>query len=511
MPSPVLGRIGLALASTAATAALLVGVEFALRAFDLGAAADRDPLHGFSMTAQRFERVEAEDGAAVYRLIGAPDLATATFRAEKQPGAFRIFVVGGSSAAGVPYGYEHCFAAWLNERLRAELPGIPMEVVNVSASGFGTRRILNRVRQLAAFEPDLLIVYSGHNEFSEARYFAKIIDMNPVLFGLWDHFASTRLYGVLSPLLTRDEPGGKKPLDLAAAHAPQQMFFVSEVGEGAGDHAFAKRRWSEIESEYRRNLSEMIRAMQSAGARVMLLSLSQNFADWPPGASRHAPDLTSTDLGAWKRWAAEGDARAADDCDAALDAWQRALAIDDAYASLHFRIASCWRKLGHLDRARESYRLASDLDRAPLGAPTRFNGILRELADEYGTLFLDVDAALREDDEDGLVGDDHIIDVMHPRLKTHMRIAREIAHALRREGVPVGREEWRTGAYREPDVESIYAAQPTLRTDEHLVRALMCYLGRRADCVREEVAAILVLEPDHPIARQLAKSAEAED
>lgn len=511
MPRPDLGRIGLALASIAATAALLVGAELALRAFDLGAVANRDPLHGFSATARQFERAETEDGTAVYRLVGSPDLAAATFRAEKQPGAFRIFVVGGSSAAGVPYGYEFSFAVWLNERLRAELPETPVEVANVSASGFGTRRILNRVRQLAAFEPDLLIVYSGHNEFAEARYFAKFIHMNPVLFALWDRLVSTRIYGVLSPLLGRDDPRGKKPLDLAAAHAPQQMFLATEVGEDVGDHARAKRRWSQIEAEYRRNLSEMIHTMQTAGARVMLLSLTQNFADWPPGASRHGPNLTPIELGKWERWAAEGDARAADDCGAALDAWHRALAIDDAYASLHFRMAGCWRELGDRERARDHYRLASDLDRVPLGAPTRFNGILRELADEYGTLFLDVDAALLEDDEDGLIGDDHIIDVMHPRLKTHMRIAREIAASLRGEGIPVARERWHAGAYREPDVEAIYEAKPNLETDQHLIRALMCYLGKRADCVREEIEAIFALEPDHPVARQLAKSLGGED
>jgi len=212
------GRIALLLASTALTATLLVGLEFTLRAFDLGSPADRDPLHGFSKTAQPFERVEAEDGTAIYRLIGASESSTTRFRAEKQPGAFRVFVVGGSSAAGIPFGYEYSFAAWLKRRLLVELPGIPVEVVNVSASGFGTRRLLNRVRRLAAFEPDLLIIYSGHNEFAEARYFAEIIDMNPVLFGLWDRLVSTRIYGLLSPLFRRDESKADKTLVGGRAH-----------------------------------------------------------------------------------------------------------------------------------------------------------------------------------------------------------------------------------------------------------------------------------------------------
>ena len=191
---------------------------------------------------------------------------------------------------------------------------------------------------------------------------------------------------------------------------------------------------------------------------------------------------------------------------AALEAWQQALAIDDGHALLHYRVAGCWRRLGRFDRARESYRRASDLDRVPLGAPTRFNSILRELADEHGALFVDVDAALRADDEDGLIGNDHIIDVMHPQLETHIRIAREIAQALRAEGIPVDGAEWGAAVYSEPDVEAIFTANPELRIDRHLVRALMCRLANRAECVREEISTIFALDPAHPVARQLATS-----
>jgi lysophospholipase L1-like esterase len=511
MPSPDRGRIALLLASSLLTAALLVTVEGTLRVFDLGSTADRDPLHGFSKNAQPFERVEAADGSGVYRLIGAPESSITSFRAEKLPGTFRVFVVGGSSAAGVPYGYEHSFSAWLEQRLVVELPGVPVEVVNVSASGFGTKRLLNRVRRLAAFEPDLLIVYSGHNEFAEARYFAEIIDMNPVLFDLWDRLVSTRSYGVVSRLLKRGAPNPDEPLDIEAARTPQQMFFVSEPGGAESDQAAVARRWQEIESQYRDNLREMIDAMQSVAANSMLLSLTQNFADWPPGASGHGAGLTSAELTEWQELSDEGDARVEADCAAALDAWQRALAIDEAYASLHYRVAACRRELGRFDGARESYRLASDLDRVPLGAPTRFNAILRELADERGLLFVDIDAALRVGDDDGLIGNDHIIDVMHPRLETHIRIAREIAEVLRREGLPVGHAEWRTADYSEPQVEAIFAARPKLRIDQHLVRALMCQLAMRSECVRQEVAAIFELDPDHPVARQLAKSAEGDE
>ena len=93
---------------------LLVSIELALRALGVGGGRPaHDPFAGFSHVVPLFEPVTRPDGTAVFALSAAR-LRSATgraithpqhqFLAAKPAGTFRIFVVGESSAAGVPYG-----------------------------------------------------------------------------------------------------------------------------------------------------------------------------------------------------------------------------------------------------------------------------------------------------------------------------------------------------------------------------------------------------------------------
>ena len=86
------------------------------------------------------------------------------FQVHKPAGTFRIFVIGESPAAAVPYGTALSFAGWLAQRLTAQAPGVHWEVVNAAVGGLQSWSALTIVRDIARYEPDLLVVYLGHNE-----------------------------------------------------------------------------------------------------------------------------------------------------------------------------------------------------------------------------------------------------------------------------------------------------------------------------------------------------------
>ena len=77
-----------------------------------------------------------------------------TFSARKPPDRFRIFVIGGSTAAGVPYPVNLGFSGWLERALDAALPQADVEVVNAAVSGYASRRVLLAAREIAEYEPD---------------------------------------------------------------------------------------------------------------------------------------------------------------------------------------------------------------------------------------------------------------------------------------------------------------------------------------------------------------------
>jgi len=57
------------------------------------------------------------------------------FPAVKAPGTFRIFVIGESEAAGLPYYPSFAFASWLGMRLASQAPDVRWEVVNAALGG----------------------------------------------------------------------------------------------------------------------------------------------------------------------------------------------------------------------------------------------------------------------------------------------------------------------------------------------------------------------------------------
>ena len=236
--------------------------------------------------------------------------------------------------------------------------------------------------------------------------------------------------------------------------------------------------------------------MRDAGARTALLTLSQNFSGWPPNVSVHNRRVSPEAKAAWRRAVRQGDVLAPSDCAGALVAWRSALALEDGFALLHFKIAGCEQRLGHLDEARSQYRLASDLDRFSQGAQLSFNAILRDVAASEGAILIDVDAALVQASGGRLVGDDLFVDAVHPNLRGHQVIAEAVADALRLAAIPVPASHWRADAYVDPDPTSVVAADPELAVKERLSHALCCYAAGRTSCALHDLDAAKELTKD---------------
>ena len=507
----VVERLGLVVGGLVAGVGLLVVAELALRALGIQPpAAQSDPFAGFSRVVPMFAPAVRADGMKVYRVSAARTIAATghdsqepqrEFLPDKAPGTFRVFVIGDSSAAGVPYGTGYAFSTWLGRRLAAELPGVPSEVVNAAMPGYATRRLTVLVDEIAGYAPDLVIVYNGHNEFAERRFYAHLLDTDPRLFRLRERLVSTRLWGLLAGLLPRGRTrtdGGTPRFQIEEGHEAREMFAV--LNERAGGHGYPTARERAYgEMLYRRNLEYIVRTARAAGARVMLLTLSQNFAGWPPGASAHRSGLSADDLATWTRLVEDGT-RAADeahDCPAALAAWGRALAIDDAFADLQYRMARCEERLGDFDAARARYRVASDLDQVPHGAPTHFNDVIREVARAEGALLADADGALVRGSAHGLVGNDLFADWVHPNIGAHQLIAAAIADELRRAGVPAPAERWTRDAYADPDPGALLAADPGLRVREHFALMGACLLAHREVCALGEADTLIASDPSN--------------
>ena len=66
---------------------------------------------------------------------------------------------------GVPFGMAATIPALVRKQLRRLYPDLDIEVVNLGASAINTNVIREMVPQFLSLDPDLVLVYAGHNEF----------------------------------------------------------------------------------------------------------------------------------------------------------------------------------------------------------------------------------------------------------------------------------------------------------------------------------------------------------
>ena len=111
-------------------------------------------------------------------VVCSPRMVRGSFPRRKEPGAFRVFIVGSSQAMGSPYVFQRFntisrlfpneggLATWLQDYLSAALPGRAVEVINAAqGNSVAMNRHLEVFREVAAAgSPDLVVVLAGNNE-----------------------------------------------------------------------------------------------------------------------------------------------------------------------------------------------------------------------------------------------------------------------------------------------------------------------------------------------------------
>jgi hypothetical protein len=94
-----------------------------------------------------------------------PEPASDIFEVNKSDTTIRISCLGESTMAGFPYSTNATAPSFLRQRLRDLFPHSKIEVVNLGLSAITSYIVLDFVRELVSYQPDLFIVYLGHNEF----------------------------------------------------------------------------------------------------------------------------------------------------------------------------------------------------------------------------------------------------------------------------------------------------------------------------------------------------------
>ena len=350
------------------------------------------------------------------------------FRAAKTEGTLRLFVQGESSAAGFPYRHGGAFPRILGQRIGQSIPNREIEIVNTSMDAVSSTVLVDLVDDIVEQKPDAVLVYAGHNEYYGALGVASTESLGGsdslvrlyLALDEWRTVQALRAVWawVLGPVETRD--GSETP---------------TLMEELAGDRLIPP--WSELrpagEERFRSNLTRMLCAYRDAGIPAYIGTLVSNERGIAPLVSKLAEGTDST---AWAAARAEVVAvAAAGDLAAALPVVNRWVAIDTSSAIARFEKAMLLERLGRPKEALAEYRAAVDLDALPFRAPQAMNLIIRETAALCGATVVDTRAVLSAAAPNGIIGNELILEHLHPNVDGYFLMADAYFRALAETGV----------------------------------------------------------------------------
>ena len=420
----------------------LIALEAALRLFGLGRPADRpDPFAGFNGDAPLFERQ-----GAVYRTARAraPFIAPQEFSVAKPPGSFRLFCFGGSTVYGHPYTGETAFPKWLELELAARDPGRSWQAINCGGVSYASYRIAPMVREVLRYQPDLVIVATGHNEFLEDRTYHALKTRSALWTRLQRTAYALHTVGLVRQWLHRDAAAGSPPLAAPADAAPLPPDVTTRLDYASGYASYRRDEvwWQNVAAQYDESVRQIVADCRAAHVPVLLVRLGSNLRDCPPYKSEHRSNLAPGTEADWQAAFDLATAAEKTDLPRALHFYQEAAAIDAEHALLNFRLARVLDRLGRTAEALPYFEKAKDTDICPLRITAPLEQTLLKIAAETHTPLVDAAQVLAARSPAGIPGNDWYVDHVHPTIGGHQWIARTIAAQFPARGWLASPAEW---------------------------------------------------------------------
>ena len=314
------------------------------------------------------------------------------FDQQKKNNAFRVFVLGGSSAAGFPYMPMGSFSRYIRKRLELTYPNSTIEVVNISLSAVNTYTILDMLPGVLEQKPNLILIYAGHNEYYGAlgvgsmeslgtfRSFVKLVLylnkyktvqlIRNIISGIFSLFASKNL---------EESPG-----TLMSRMAKDQYIPMNSDKYTIGLEQFEG------------NMREILELIKSHDVPVIIGKVVSNLKDQKPFISVPSEDYPTA---------------------------------NQVYEEAKKKLMN-----GHSKDADSLFRLAKDLDALRFRAPEKINQIIRQVCGEYNATCVSIDSIFNSVSPYGIIGNNLMTDHLHPNIEGYQLMGKAYYEAMEQAG-----------------------------------------------------------------------------
>ncbi len=404
-----------------------------------------DPLVGFSGQSPLFVGSQTSTGQPV--LVTAENRLSyfnrQSFLRDKPYDAYRIFCLGGSTTYGRPYDDRTSFPGFLRAFLPEIDPSRQWDVVNAGGISYASYRIEVLARELVRYEPDLFILYTGHNEFLEDRTYSSLLDTPEPIRRLAGVARWSRTFALAQRVVYGKPESHNGPV------LPAEVDAILDRSIGPAAYHRDEHWREQVLVHFRAALEQIVAVVQDADLDIVLVVPASNLRDCTPFKSEHRSGLTNEQLREFRAAmrTAEQAFRTGKFTEA-LNRADRAVQIDPRFAAAHYLRGRVLIEMGDTNAARQALVRAREEDVCPLRAISAIQQIVRDVAARRGVPLIDFAALVDRQSKDGIPGADWFLDHVHPTIEGNQRLARELTKELVEMHVVTAQPSWTPDGFR---------------------------------------------------------------
>ena len=330
-----------------------------------------------------------------------------------QDDTLTIAALGGSSMKGFPYPPGFGMTEVAVEQLRKSQPATDVELHNLAITGQNLAQAITQMNKLS-HAPDVIVVYSGHNEF-----FHDLEEMSTsrrIKVAAVDRlFRWSPTFRVVHPILAQYQLGAA-PKDDASS-----MFRAAICTEEMSRVRLAR---------FGNHLDRLVEWANQRDVRLLFCVPAKDLVTFEPNFCV-ADALTEADKahitsGVVEIRALQRDGKHQE----AVESAKRLLSEFPTVPEFHFRMAQSLLLLSQPAASEQHFIKATELDQLATRIRPDYEAQIRDAAGKGNVPLLDAPAILRQYASMGVSGDDLFLDGVHPNIVATYILGMHIAQIL---------------------------------------------------------------------------------
>jgi tetratricopeptide (TPR) repeat protein len=362
------------------------------------------------------------------------------FEKKKSSNTYRIFVLGESAALGYPYLYNGAFSGMVRDRLQNLLPEKNIEVVNVAMTAVSSYVVVDFAKQILDHEPDLLLIYTGHNEFygcfgvGSSEYLGKSRSVVKTYLFLEQFKTFVLLQNGVAWIQAFFAGSGD---NVKKGTMMEQMVRNKGIEYGSDDYLAAL-------NNFRANLEEVVSLAKRNNVGVIIGTLASNLRGMPPFVSLFSPTMSEDQKTRFENLYAHGvESLQSGGYSGALDTLKMCVGIDSMPAKMQFALGKCYEQLGDYSAAKSAYSRARDYDGLHFRAPSDFNAMIADLCKRENIPLAESEKFVADRCAHGIIGPEMMLEHVHLNVDGYFTIAKAFCQSIADHNVIAPKEQWK--------------------------------------------------------------------